>query len=364
MADGTHIEWTDATWNPIRARDRETGKVGWFCTHASEGCRFCYAETFNRRLGTGIDYRAQDQDRIEIFIDEKTLAQPLHWRRPRKIFTLSMSDLFGEFIPDEMIDRVFAVMALAPQHTFQVLTKRAARMRDYVGTRAGDWMIKLPDAIPTPSNLFKVTKDRADAVLGDNEARRQLHRAHPVSWPLPNVWLMISAEDQPRADERIPHLLATPAAHRGVSLEPLLGPITLTPWLATMVESIDVPGYPAWTHGLGTPMLDWVIAGGESGPGARPLHPDWVCSLRDQCQGAKIAFFFKQWGAWVPDRLLDNTRSRGVVMRADGEKPSDDDLPAMMDGTFNFAGFQHFSEVGKKAAGRLLDGREWSEFPA
>ena len=132
MGDHSKIEWTDATWNPIRARRRDTGKVGWFCTHASDGCTHCYAETLNHRLGTSIDYRAQDLAKVEIFLDEKMLKQPLRWRRPRRIFVGSMTDLFGEFVPDAMLDCIYAVMAMCPQHTFLLLTKRAGRMRDYL----------------------------------------------------------------------------------------------------------------------------------------------------------------------------------------------------------------------------------------
>lgn len=132
MADNSAIEWTDATWNPVRARNLETGKVGWHCEHATTGCEFCYAEGFNKRLGTGLAFKPGHRADIEIFLDEAMLTQPLRWKKPRRIFVGSMTDLFADFVPDEFIDRMFAVMALAPQHTFQLLTKRAARMREYL----------------------------------------------------------------------------------------------------------------------------------------------------------------------------------------------------------------------------------------
>src|ERR1700749_4070382 len=131
MGDKTKIEWTDATWNPIRARNKSNGKMGWFCIHKSAGCAGCYAESMNTRLGTGIDFKPGHLKDVEIFVDEKMLTMPLRWKRPRMIFVCSMTDLFADFVPDEFVDQMFAVMALAPQHTFQVLTKRARRQRDY-----------------------------------------------------------------------------------------------------------------------------------------------------------------------------------------------------------------------------------------
>jgi len=338
-------EWADASWNPVRARDRETGRISWFCTHLSEECRFCC------RLGTGIDYRAQYADRLDIFIDDRILAWPLHWRRPW-VFTLSMSDLFCEFIPDAMIDRVFAVMALAPQHTFIVLTKRAERMRDYMGT--------------------------AKRLALDGVVHHECLEYRDLWVPLPNVWLGVSVEDQTTADERIPELFATPAAVRFISAEPLLGPVDLT------ALRLRDPPSPDWTEcrrdalrGLfsgcpfysaadlcaaeergqehpndrpsGTmrieagPHLNWVIVGGESGPQARPMHPAWARSLRDQCLAASVPFFFKQWGEWAPaadyaSETLEDLDVRGLT---------DDGVV----------------RVGKRAAGRRLDGREWSDFP-
>ncbi len=332
MAENTKIEWTDATWNPIRARDRATGKIGWFCIHESEGCRFCYAETFNRRLGTGIDYRAQDRDKIEIFLDEKTLLQPLHWRRPRKIFTLSMSDLFGEFVPDEMIDRVFAVMALCPQHTFQVLTKRAARMRDYL---TADPEVCSSDASTFSERVMAAAEKIVDT-MRSYEALQELADSDPcVFYPLNNVWLGVSVEDQARADERIPLLLDTAAAVRFISAEPLLGAIDLK-WLGHdgggVIDALTGEHWiEEWHDSEGKqrarvaisqgPHLDWVIAGGESGPNARPMNIESVRSIIRQCRAAGVACFVKQLGRWpeITDGLVEGTRSLQMRDRKGGD---------------------------------------------
>lgn len=239
-----------------------------------------------------------------------------------------MSDLFHEAARDEWIDRTFAVMALTPQHTFLVLTKRAARMRDYVTSRPRDTVYPDMAVILTES--------------GSSHYR--------FLWPLPNVWLGVSVEDQVRADERIPELLATPAAVRWISAEPLLEPVNLQ-YLGNRIErpidslfgrSGSRDRYPdggrgsiRWTPAGSEPHLDWVICGGESGPGARPMHAGWARSLRDQCVAAEIPFFFKQWGEFAPvDSATDGGDTRETMVR-----------------------------VGKLAAGRLLDGRIWDEIP-
>jgi protein gp37 len=222
------------------------------------------------------------------------LNAPLHWKKPRKIFVNSMGDLFHEDVPDEWIDRVFAIMALCPQHTFQVLTKRAKRMREYV----------------RPGKATAVGMEALEMVLDDHAIEHAKGRksnmgsgviltgdiAHLEAWPLPNVWLGVSAEDQARADERIPDLLATPAAVRFVSAEPLLGPIDFNQegalWNYGERTRWPVKGWPDHPRQAGG--LDWIIAGSESGPNARPCNLDWVRSIRDQCQAAGVAFFWKQ----------------------------------------------------------------------
>jgi protein gp37 len=353
MGEKTNIEWTDASWTPIRARYFEiqsdgSGKerVGWHCEHLSEGCRNCYAETMNRRLGTGLDFKPGELYREEkkgfhngeakLFLDEKMLLAPLRWKKPRMIFVCSMTDLFADFVPDEWIDKVFAVMALCPQHTFQVLTKRAARMRDYFAGDVRKRLIKRSSGNHQNVNLStKRTYHSTTKVGGD------------WPWPLPNVWLGVSTERQQEADERIPLLLQTPAAIRFISAEPLLGPIDLQRipheyGIGSVLERGEIHGGTGQCIAL-RPALDWIIVGGESGPDARPMHPDWARSLRQQCQTAGVAFFFKQWGEFSPYHGPGQ-----CVDVVDPGKP---------------LATYHMCKVGKKSAGRALDGIEYNEMP-
>jgi protein gp37 len=295
VSDKTGIEWTDATWNPV------TG-----CTKVSAGCDHCYAETIAHRFDGTKAY----PNGFDVTLRPERLDQPLRWRRPRRIFVNSMADLFHDDVADYQIARIFSVMARAPRHTFQILTKRHARMRSLVGGDLYDLMVR----------------DLADE---DDDVMQKFR------WPLPNVWLGVSVENQKWADVRIPKLLDTPAAVRFLSCEPLLGPIDLS-------YSSFIGG--DWLKGIG-----WVIVGGESGPGARPMHPDWARSLRDQCVAADVPFLFKQWGESRPLQAGDHIPDRRVISvarEADGTWPS----------------FQ--MRVGKKAAGRELDGRTWDEYPA
>jgi protein gp37 len=362
------IYWTDETWNPIRG-----------CSRVSEGCRNCYAEKVAYRFsGPGQPYEGLVQTQYKgdelvrlpkwngmILFAEDHLLDPLRWRpvvdheptcdyyladrkqirncgcpaRPRRIFVNSMSDLFHENVTDEMRDKIFAVMALCPQHTFQVLTKRPARMLTYLIAAAG----RLADVIES---------------MRFDEPRRAVgplpHLNGGDTWfPLANVHIGVSVEDQKAADERIPLLLQAPAAVRFISAEPLLGALDIRPYL------FADPERPNWAR---LNRLHWVIVGGESGPGARPMHPDWARSLRDQCVAADVPYFFKQWGEWSE---VDGPHCRSIrpelaatasVLNADGSlegrkpkhSPYRDSLVA---------------HVGKKAAGRLLDGREWNEMP-
>jgi len=286
MAESTTIEWTDSTWNPVRG-----------CALVSPGCTNCYAmKVAHRFSGKGEAYAGltkltkggpvwtgQVRELPEL------LERPLKWKHPRRIFVNSMSDLFHEDVHGDFIDAVLDTVRAAPRHTFQILTKRAARMQAFM-------------------RHYK---------------------------PIPNLWLGVSVEDQARADERIPLLLQTPAAVRWISAEPLLGPIDLR-------DPPNDMGEPRFSYleridGTG-PRIDWIVAGGESGPGARPMHPDWVRSLRDQCGASSVPFFFKQWGAWALPI------------------PEDGVPPGACDGRLYL--------VGKKAAGRHLDGRTHDEYPA
>lgn len=313
MGDKTGIEWTDATWNPV------TG-----CDKVSPGCDRCYAETFAERWrGTRGHYFETGFD-VQLRPDKLDL--PLRWTKPRRIFVNSMSDLFHDKVTDEYIARVFAVMALADHHTFQLLTKRHGRMRSLLNSHEFGMMFQ---------------------EAWENEPGPDGPEAYSPPWPLPNVWLGVSAEDQKRADLRIPALLDTPAAVRFVSAEPLLGPI-------------DLHGDPIGKDSVfWIGHLDWVIVGGESGPGARPMHPDWARSLRDQCVAAGVPFLFKQWGEFRPVVPSDGDVTPDRYVQCETGRSVDDD------GMWNVSGghWCAMRKLGKKWAGRELDGRTWDQYP-
>lgn len=369
MADGTKIEWTDATWNPI------TG-----CSVVSPGCTNCYAmrlagtrlKHHPSRVGLTRDTKAGPVWTGEVRFNPQWLDEPLRWKKPRMIFVCAHGDLFAEGVPDEWIDQVFAVMALAPQHTFQVLTKRPQRMRDYL--RHGGVLDRLVSAAC-----------RIDSPDGASWAA-DIHSGHVRGLPLPNVWLGVSVEDQKRAVERIPILLETPAAVRWISVEPILGPIDLTRidqpndgfgpywinaltageagWFADEAATIRTEADPLAFSGLA--RLDWVVAGGESGTGARPMHPDWARALRDQCSAAGVPFLFKQWGNWATaiDRDKDDPDWRADYRNKFSD--SRDNIAWLnIAGGRGFHGerFHIMRRTTKSNTGRLLDGVEHSEFP-
>ncbi len=324
MSDRSGIEWTDATWNPV------TG-----CTKVSPGCDHCYAETFAERWrGTAGHYFERGFD-VQLRPEKVTL--PLSWRKPRRVFVNSMSDLFHDDVPDEYIARVFAVMAACPQHTFQILTKRQARMRSLLNRgRVG-------------------TAGFFDDV---EEAMADYTNAEPAGWPLPNVWLGVSTEDQKWADIRIPALLDTPAAVRWISAEPLLGPIQVRRYLSGRLADWEAELLGASNDVTTAGGLDWVVVGGESGRGARPMHPSWARSLRDQCSAAGVPFLFKQWGEWAPESVLATRRGAGNAqyIELDGST-----RPAAVGARGAAVTVQR---NGKGATGRELDGRTHDEYPA
>lgn len=333
----TNIEWTKRpgtrgeTWNPIAAYRGEIR--GWFCTHVSEGCRNCYAERQNVagvRGGNGLPYKPGHRREVDIILSPNW-TQPLSWRGPRTIFVCSMTDLFGEWVPDDMIDMIFAVMALCPQHTFIVLTKRPERMRDHLAEVREFPFPLLGQAI-------------RDAFPGG------------VPWPLPNVWAGVSVEDQPTANKRLPFLIDTRAVLRLVSAEPLLGPIDLTAWLKMAGLDTD--------RGLSNPGIDWVFTGGESGHRARPMHPDWPESILDQCQATGVPFLHKQNGAF--EVVYDRDRTDPDWRRCDEvQRATPNGRWLNLAGGHGFHGERvvRVVPVGKARAGRLLGGREWNEFP-
>ena len=314
VGDTTHIEWTDATWNPV------TG-----CTRVSPGCVNCYIDWAPPFRVEGRHFTDRDGNRSHaigattgVRLHPDRLDWPLRKRswRGKRVFVCSLADLFHDDVPDEYIARVFAVMALTPEVTYQVLTKRPARMR----------------ALLTSGAFADLLGDTLGMMLFE-----QRISDYDVTFPLPNVWLGVTVEDQQRADLRIPILLDTPAAVRWLSCEPLLGPVNL--------------GRAVGTYYGGDPRedesgIDWVVAGGESGPGARPMHPDWARSLRDQCRDAGVPFLFKQWG----DLVTEEQAPEDITLPAVSWRHLGDDQPPVW-------------RVGKKRAGRLLDGRTHDGYP-
>lgn len=353
MSDKTSIEWTDATWNPLRG-----------CSRVSEGCRNCYAEGVAKRFsGLGLPYEGLiakgGQWNGQIKLVPELLDQPWRWTRGRRIFVNSMSDLFHEHVPFEYVAAIFWLMSVTDRHTYQILTKRPARMLEFV--RWLEDQIDYEELFDIEDVLYKVAHDNPVVAAlpweGTTKRRGGYDNCGPA-WPFHNVWLGVSVEDQKTADERIPLLLQMPAAVRWISAEPLLGPIDLK-----AISFTAAPGFFGdaldWHHlphcyekeGRKWPGLNWVVVGGESGREARPMHPDWARSLRDQCAAAGVAFLFKQWGEWAP--ALPGIRTEeGIWMHPNGDTfgPVEGErfVPAPLS--------SHLYCIGKRIAGRMLDG--------
>lgn len=343
MSDNSRIQWTESTW-PVTAG----------CTHISPGCDNCYAATLTsgrlKHLPAYAGLADHGKFNGQVRLLSERLDWPMKWRRPRLIFVDSMSDLFHEGVPDEYIALVFAVMAVTPQHTFQVLTKRHGRLRSLLNSSAFE-----PEVRAIARDM-KYGGDRPDPRLDDRNY---------ATWPLPNVWLGVSVEDQKWADIRIPALLDTPAAVRFLSCEPLLGPVrlgdgALNPWTCwwckgrgelpgSNISAGTKSGPPQCWHcggdGIDGRHIDWVIVGGESGAGARAMDPEWVRALRDECDG--VAFFFKQWGQFVTE----------------DQSPQDATMPSTATYLLGPDGPAFYRMQSKHDAGRELDGRTWDEMP-
>lgn len=345
----TNIEWTDSTWNIVRG-----------CARVSEGCRHCYAETIAHRFSKpGQPYHnliatgGQWNGRV-ITLPEK-LLEPYHWAKPRRVFVCSTSDLFHPSVPFKFIAAAFFIMSITTRHTYQVLTKRPERMRDFF-----NWVHKHSGAF----NDDRITSAAYATPEIDAMPWRRATAHHGgydsggPTWPYTNIQLGVSVENQTAAHTRIDALLDCPAALRFLSVEPLLGPVSLKSW----------PLAPApW------PGINWVIAGGESGPGARPPHPGWLRDLRDQCRARSVPFFFKQWGAWAPadidpsgdmfyhhhGRKSGMPKYKGAaVSRVDGQ--CSHDANRLNDPATTAVMYR----VGKKRAGCQLDGETLQQLPA
>lgn len=364
----TRIDWADKVWNPV------TG-----CTKISEGCRNCYAERMSKRLAGRCGYPKGTPFTVTLHTEK--LDEPLKWRKPQRIFVCSMGDLFHEEVPHDYIDRVILRVATNKQHKFLFLTKRPQRALSHF-----------------------------------------THHPYGKNWnfdSLKNLYFGVTVEDQQAADERIPLLLKIPAAKRFISIEPMVGPVDfddisggdyycpkcrnyfdipaqwVSPCCGTATnggddyicpeckeefqEDIEVPECPHChnigdgfylepaltdcchkeTEGVLLSKLDWVILGGETGPKARPIHPDWVRSVRNQCQAAGVPFFFKQWGEWAGVGS-DGVRLGDICISQDGF------IDVADKGFFCFANESegvHLRRVGKKRAGYVIDEQEYREWP-
>lgn len=290
----TSIEWCDHSINPLRAKLGEGS--GHYCEKVSPGCKNCYSSKFQPRFGMP-QFQEQRGAGVEHWLDRSKLVEVLKRRKPTKWFWCDMTDMFGDWVPLEHIALCFATMAATPWHTHQVLTKRPKRMRKVLNRLYANDGSMLIEAAAELAGLISACH------VNEDEWR----------FPLANVWCGTSVEDQARADDRIPELLETPAAVRFISAEPLLEEVTIWAYLKGELRDKSL----AILGGAPLPGLDWVIAGSESGNGARPMDEVWVRSLRNECTRAGVSFFYKQ--------KLEGRKKVGLPM---------------------------------------LDGRQWSDFPA
>lgn len=323
----TSIEWTEITANPIRARwkDHNRFRSGHYCEKVSRGCANCYSSEMQPRFGMPKFQDARGDENIEHFLDPKTLHEVLGQREPAQVFWCSMTDMFGRWVPNEWIAACFGVMAATPHLTHQILTKRADRLPEWF-----EWARSDPDGPGAFVAYMTCVTEASKALYPDDEDARDAFDASlltdkmmeddkaPVPWPLPNVHLGVSCEDQGQADKRIPDLLRTPAAVRWISAEPLLGDIVLREqWmLGRFIECLDenrgdeidpcigCDGIPRTGQKGGDPCgavrgpkIDWVVPGGESGRRARTCQLDWIRHIVLQCQDYHTPVLVKQLGA-------------------------------------------------------------------
>lgn len=387
MAENTAIEWLhgmpgygSATWNPT------TG-----CSAAGPGCKNCYAKDMTYRLErmgvpkyTGLTVLNQSGSRHfngVVRTHDDVLEKPLRWNKPRVIFVNSMSDLFHEDVPDDFIARVFAIMGLACWHRYIILTKRSERMAELMSSPDFAFMVEY--AVDEHSDFAEEVAGHYGQFDPSDRRHGDWRSLDHSAMPMPHVALGVSVSTQACWNEHVPNLIRTPAAVRVVSAEPLLGEVDLSNWLPRgryynavcehcgyagtserFIEiryhddsDVECPKCHNRTVANDIGQLHQIIVGGESGPKARPMHPEWARGIRDQCVSAGVPFFFKQWGAWAPiDMPWEQNSPKGC---------------AHNETWLNLAGGSGFHgdsvwrmrHSGKKSAGRLLDGREWNEFP-
>jgi len=315
----TKIEWTDVTWNVV------TG-----CSKVSAGCANCYAERMAKRLAGRCGYPKENPFAVTFHPDR--LEMPMRLKKPSRIFVNSMGDLFHPEVKGEWLSQVFSAMANAhwiKGHTFSVLTKRPERMKSVI-EEIGENLAEQRKGVKNPdgSTTHKVT----------------------FTFPLKGVELGVSVEDQKTADERIPILLQTPAAMRFVSYEPALGPVV-------------------FNGPAGGGKIDLIIMGGETGPGARPMNPEWARKVRDDCAAAGVPFFFKGWGEWAPcpdeewHGLGPTGRPKQLCVSLDGKHTAGGFMGKVFAAQMEAEGWRPAQRIGKREAGHLLDGREHREFP-
>ena len=337
----TKIEYLTKSWNPVAMR----------CTPVSDGCANCWHLQMARRHAANPSLSPELREARgggKPYLNERELLAPTKWRGRQQIGVQFMGDLFHEAVPFAFVDRAMAVAALCPQHTFMVLTKRPERMEKYFAHNG------FASGYP---GSFGPMRDRVDVlamrIAVENNIRDEDGSYPPPAthkWPIHNLWLGTSIENQQTADERIPQLLRCPSAHRWVSAEPLLGQVDLVNGGHGWLNVTDLP------DGRRT-GIDWVVAGGETGRNARPMHPDWVRSLRDQCAAASVPFFFKSWGEWAEANQGNVDIGEDAFVELDGTDSTDWTIDK------HSATTSHMIRVGKHAAGRLLDGVEHNEVP-
>jgi protein gp37 len=364
----TKITWAQKVWNPVRG-----------CSPVSSGCKFCYAARFAHRFSAeGQRYegltRFTEHGPVwtgDVRLVPEFLSYPLRWTRPRRVFVNSMSDLFHPKVPNDFIAAVFGVMAVCRRHTFQILTKRPERLAEWfawVQEKMKGRHINPALGHHAAAMVDTFSEKEADRIY---KAINKMGFGRLSEWPLPNVWLGVSVEDQKAADERIPKLLAAPAAVHWVSMEPMIGPVDLSTWyLPCPHKGNEEKCSPCWaSHQDAEPyctrgtFVDWVVLGGESGPKARPMDPAWVCSVQKQCQAAGVPFLFKQWGEWGPvDRELTTQHVEAIHHEPGSRETRIVDDQGLKHTYYRLEeGWMEW--VGKHAAGRELDGKIWDEYP-